>query len=156
MKIVMTGLLMVVGLSGVTAEADVVFPEDYRQWQHVKSMVIEPGHALETPFQGIHHVYGNPKALQGLKTGKYADGATLVFDLLAYQQQDHTLQEGERKLIGVMVRDNKKYPTTGGWGFEAFAGDSQTRRLVNDSGESCFSCHQARAAQSYVFSEYRH
>ena len=34
------------------------YPEGYRQWVHLKSMLIEPGHPLENPFQGIHHVYG--------------------------------------------------------------------------------------------------
>ena len=55
----------------------VPYPEGYRRWFHTKSMLIQPGHALENPFQGIHHIYANPKALKGLKTGNYADGSVL-------------------------------------------------------------------------------
>ncbi|MGV6826366.1 MAG: cytochrome P460 family protein [bacterium] len=137
------------------AQPPVPYPEGYRDWAHVKSMVIEPGHPLENPFQGIHHVYANRQALNGLKSGNYEDGAVLVFDLLQYHAADSTLQEGERKLVGVMMRDIKKYRETGGWGFEGFAANSQTQRLTDDGGASCYGCHAPAAEDQYVFSKYR-
>lgn len=133
----------------------VPYPEDYRNWSHVKSMVIEPGHALENPFQGIHHVYGNKKAMQGLNGGKYANGSVLVFDLLKYIQKDKAIQEGDRKLVGVMHKDTGKYSSTGGWGFEGFAGNSKNERLTKDGGASCFGCHAPKESTDYVFSELR-
>jgi hypothetical protein len=136
-------------------ENSVPYPNDYRNWTHVKTMLIEPGHALENPFQGIHHVYANEKALQGLKHGSYQDGAVLVFDLLNYVEADKTIQEGTRKLTGIMHKDEKKYTQTGGWGFEGFAGDSKTERLVKDGGMSCFGCHAPQKASDYVFSKFR-
>jgi len=133
----------------------VPYPDGYRMWTHVKSMVIRPGHPLANPFQGIHHVYANDKALEGLKHGDYPDGAVLVFDLLDYQEKDHALTEGKRKLVGVMVRDSARYVDTGGWGFEGFAGNSRDQRLTKDGGKSCFECHQSRERDSYVFSRWR-
>lgn len=133
----------------------VPYPEGYRSWFHTKSMLIQPGHALENPFQGIHHIYANPKALKGLKSGTYADGSILVFDLLKYNEKDLTVQEGDRKLTGVMHKDATKYAATGGWGFEGFAGNSTTERLVKDGGQSCFGCHTSEKAKDYVFSETR-
>jgi len=133
----------------------VPYPDGYRNWTHIKSMIIEPGHALENPFQGIHHVYANKKALQGLNEGKYSDGAVLVFDLLNYVKKDHTIQESERKLVGVMVKNAKKYSNTGGWGFEGFAANSKTERLTNDGGASCFACHAPLTKEDYVYSRYR-
>ena len=118
-------------------------------------MLIEPGHPLENPFQGIHHVYANLKASQGLKQGRYQDGAVLVFDLLNYVEADKTIQEDTRKLTGVMHKDAKKYAETGGWGFEAFAGNSKTERLVKDGGLSCYGCHAPQKASDYVFSKLR-
>ena len=47
----------------------VAYPEGYRQWTHVKSMVIQPGHALYDAFGGIHHLYANAKAEAGYKSG---------------------------------------------------------------------------------------
>lgn len=137
------------------AENKVPYPEGYRDWTHVKSMIIEPGHALENPFQGIHHVYGNKQAIQGLRSGKYSDGAVLVFDLLNYVQKDQTIQESERKLVGVMVKDINKYRNTGGWGFDGFAGNSKTKRLTKDGGASCFACHAPLTEDDYVYSHYR-
>jgi len=159
MKKIMS-LAMAIGLCGVVsnsiaAENAVPYPDGYRHWLHVKSMLIQPGHALENPFQGLHHVYANPKAEKGLQEGRYEDGSVLVFDLLKYVEKDSTIQEGERKLVGVMVKDAKKYAKTGGWGFEGFAGDSKTERLTTDGGASCFSCHASEQKTDYVFSKYR-
>lgn len=141
-----------------TANAEngtVPYPEGYRDWSHVKTMVIKPGHALENPFQGIHHVYGNALAMQGLTNGQYPDGAVLVFDLLSYSEKDHTIQEADRKLVGVMYKNAKRYKETGGWGFEGFAANSKTERLVSDGGVGCFACHAPKAEQDYVYSQYR-
>lgn len=118
-------------------------------------MLIEPGHQLENPFQGIHHVYANSNALEGLKTGTYSDGSVLVFDLLEYSETDLTIQEGDRKLLGIMHKNAVKYSSTGGWGFEGFAGESKTERLVNDGGASCFACHSSEKKTDYVFSQIR-
>lgn len=137
------------------SSAKVPYPEDYRTWQHLKTMLILPGHGLEDPFQGIHHVYGNKAAIQGQETGNYADGAVFVFDLLEYEEGGNAIVEGPRKLVGVMQRDEQAYSETGGWGFEGFAGDSKTERLVSDGGVSCFGCHTSVTSSEYVFTKYR-
>lgn len=131
------------------------YPEGYRQWTHIKSMLIEPGHPLESPFQGLHHVYGNSKAVKGLNGGNYSDGSVLVFDLLSYNQKDKTIQEGTRKLVGVMVKNEKAFKSTGGWGFEGFAGDSKSKRLVGDGGQGCYTCHTSQEKSDFVFSKMR-
>ncbi|NOT12319.1 MAG: cytochrome P460 family protein [Methylococcaceae bacterium] len=146
-------LLMLAGLSNSYAAGEIPYPDGYRNWFHVKSMVIKPGHPLENPFQGIHHVYANAKAASGLKNGTYAEGAILVFDLLNYADKDQSIQEGARKLVGIMHKDAKKYASTGGWGFDGFAGDSKTERLVKDGGTSCYGCHASEKKTDYVFSQ---
>ncbi len=146
---------LVAFFNNVAAAGDVPYPEGYRNWFHVKTMLIQPGHQLENPFQGIHHVYANAGALEGLKTGVYPDGSVLVFDLLEYAEQDKTIQEGARKLVGVMHKNAKQYSSTGGWGFEGFAGDSTTERLVSDGGASCFACHAPEQKNDYVYSTIR-
>jgi hypothetical protein len=153
--VALVGMLVAVATNSYAEESGVSFPQGYRSWLHVKSMLIQPGHALENPFQGIHHIYANGKAATGLKTGTYADGSVLVFDLLNYAEKDKTIQEGERKLVGVMHKDSAKYSATGGWGFEGFGGNSQTERLVKDGGKSCFGCHAPEKGKDYVFSALR-
>ncbi len=131
------------------------YPDGYRQWTHVKSMTIQPGHPLENPFLGIHHIYANRKALAGLKAGRYEDGASFVFDQLAYESRDKASIEGARVLLGVMVKDRARFPATGGWGYEGWAGDSRTERLVSDGGVSCHGCHSQMRDRDFVFTQWR-
>ena len=131
------------------------YPDGYRTWTHIKTMVLHEGHPLENPFLGIHHVYGNEQGVQGTKSGRFEDGAVLVFDLLRNVTQENASTEGERVLLGVMVKDSTRYPSTGGWGFEGFKGNSHTERLVNDGGQSCFACHTSQKDNDYVFSHWR-
>ena len=139
----------------------VPYPEGYRHWTHVKSMVIEEGHPLAGAFGGLHHIYANAKALQGyrnLEAGKggFPDGAVIVFDLLSAKRGDNALQEGPRKVVGVMVKDRRKWAATGGWGFEGFKGDSNSERAVcRDAAQACFECHAPQKAQDYTFSRWR-
>ena len=56
---------------------------------------------------------------------------------------------------GVMVKDRQRYKLTGGWGFEAFKGDSRTERTVTDATVQCFGCHQPQKANDFVFSGFR-
>ena len=133
----------------------VQYPQKYRHWQHIKSMLILPGHPLANPFVGIHHIYANELAVMGLNTGHYEDGAKFVFDLLDVQHGAHAFTEGERKLIGVMSKDRNKFVDTGGWGFEGFVGNSRTDRLVRDSGQSCYGCHTQRTENDFVFTTLR-
>jgi hypothetical protein len=56
----------------------------------------------------------------------------IVFDLLEAKAADNTVQEGPRKVLGVMHKDSRKYKDTGGWGYEGFKGDSMTERAVGE------------------------
>lgn len=141
--------------TGTQAGDSVAYPDGYRSWTHIKSMVLHKGHPLENPFMGIHHVYGNEKGVEGTRSGQFDDGAILVFDLLQYTTSDNASTEGERVLVGVMTRDSSKYASTGGWGFEGFKGSSQSQRLVNDGGQSCYACHASQKETDYVFSQWR-
>lgn len=150
--LVATGALLQVA----RAADSVPYPAGYRDWTHVKSMVIQDGHPLYDSFGGIHHLYANEKALQGYRTGRFPDGAVIVFDLLAAVGADNAITEGPRKVVGVMHKDSRRYASTGGWGFEGFAGDSTSERVVGDqAATACFACHEARKANDYVFSEIR-
>ena len=149
-------IVATLAFSGTSFGADLIdYPDGYRLWAHVKSMTIHEGHALENPFLGIHHVYANDRAIDGLKTDGFEDGAVLVFDQLRSEEAGKVSVEGERVLIGVMVKDSKRFPETGGWGYEGWSGDSRTQRLVSDGGVSCHGCHTQQKDRDYVFSQWR-
>jgi hypothetical protein len=137
----------------LAAGATVPMPTGYRTWHHVKSMVIQPGHALHAAFGGMHHVYANDAARAGLDTGRYADGSVFVFDLLATDDGGNAIQEGGRKVLGVMHKSAAAFPDTGGWGFAGF-GDGGVN-VVKDMRADCFSCHAPQQSRGYVFSTWR-
>jgi hypothetical protein len=160
----MLGLLLVPGVAATAAvvahaqaPSPVPYPGGYRGWTHVKSMAIDKGHPLYDAFGGIHHLYANGPAMRGYRSGRFPDGAVIVFDLLEMTRtNDNAIVEGNRKVVGVMRKDSRKYQATGGWGFEAFKGDSRSERLVGAKAvEACFGCHEGQRAQDFVFSRYR-
>jgi hypothetical protein len=53
-----------------------------------------------------------------------------------------------------MLKDAKKYSSTGGWGFQAFEGGDPKKPLVTDAAKQCFACHQPKKEQDYVYSTY--
>ncbi|MGB1556417.1 MAG: cytochrome P460 family protein [Oceanococcaceae bacterium] len=151
-------LLFVFGLTlPAIAQPPVDYPSAYRDWAHVKSMVIEAGHPLHAAFGGIHHLYANPLAMQGYRDGgAFPDGAVIVFDLLESQRADNALTEGQRKVLGVMRKNSVTYAKTGGWGFEGFAGGDPAQPVVGAAAaEACFACHTASRDADYVFSAWR-
>jgi hypothetical protein len=144
------------GLSISAQAADVAYPQGYRGWTHVKSMVINAGHPLHEAFGGIHHIYANAKAMQGYRSGRFADGSVIVFDLLEAHTADQAVQEGKRKVVGVMVKYARRHAATGGWGYEGFKGDSTTERAVGaEAATACHACHTAQKDKDFVFSAYR-
>ena len=134
----------------------VAFPEEYRSWTHVKSVVILQGHVHYEAFGGIHHVYANDEALVALKEGKpFENGAALVFDLLEERTENNSIVEGPRKVIGVMEKDRERFPDTEGWGFEDFKEGDSHQRSVTDMRKQCLSCHETQSSSDYVYSRYR-
>jgi hypothetical protein len=153
-------ILALLGVAAVTpalaAGPEVSYPAGYRDWHHVKSMVIEEGHSLYGAFGGIHHLYANDLALEGYRSDTFPDGAVIVFDLLEAVHDGNAVTEGPRKVLGVMHKDASKFAATGGWGFEGFGGGDPMNRVVGENAASaCFACHQPQEGQDYTFSRLR-
>lgn len=151
-KFLLTGTAFLL-LGAADNYTPVPYPDGWRNWHHVKSMVIQEGHPLFGAFGGIHHLYANARAMQGYRTGEWPDGAIIAFDLHEAVNTGNAITAGARKVLGVMHRDQETYAETGGWGFEGFKGDSRTERAVGDQAAgACFACHQNQAGPDYVFS----
>jgi len=126
-------------------------PQGYRTWFHHHSTVNMTGHQPDGNV-GLQHVYANASAVEGLKAGKFSDGATFVVDRFKYMEADnHSLTQGDRKVVAVMVRDTKRYAETGGWGFQAFKGGDPDQKAVKDGGKACFTCHLQLADNNFLF-----
>ena len=92
----------------------------------------------------------------GLRSGVYADGSIIAEELLEMLgSPSGGGKEGERRLVGVMVKDSQRYASTGGWGFGSYDGDSREDTLDSAAKTACFACHIPRKDKGYVFTEYR-
>jgi len=144
-------------LTSLVAEnnATIEFPVGYKEWKHVKSMIIKPKHPMADIFHGIHHIYANDKAYEGYKNGEFEDGSIIALDFLNYEDVNETIIESSRIYVAVMKKDEKKYKKTHGWGYEAYKGDTQNEKLVVDVNKMCVNCHVSQEKNDYVFSKIR-
>jgi hypothetical protein len=132
------------------------YPAGFRGWKHIKSGIILKDHGDFGLIGGFRHVYANPKAVRGYKSGKFPDGSFVVMDILEAKEGDKSLDEGSRKHVIVMQRDSKRFAATGGWGYEVFKGTSRTERAVPDiPRNACFACHAAQKDRDFIFSTLR-
>ena len=141
---------------GAQLDDTVPFPKEFRKWAHVKSVLVGPQSAAFATEGGIHHIYANEKALEGYDTGKFPDGSTIVYDLLETKEIAGNTIEGPTRRVDVMVKQSKRYGTTGGWEFMSFTGVNQTDgKLTAERKASCFACHASRKDHDFIFSEFR-
>lgn len=137
--------------------AKVDYPEDYRYWTHVKSMILLENHPISETFGGLHHIYANEAALDAMMKGApYPDGAVLVFDLMetVTDEGETTTSEGPRIRKDVMQKNSKLWADTGGWGYETFKGPDNNR-IITDPVASCHGCHASQEPTDFVFSTFR-
>jgi hypothetical protein len=144
------------------ADTGTPYPDGYRQWTFLHSSMVPPTFdsfkkkPCEKPCTaGIFHFYANGKAMEGLRTGSYPDGAIIAEEMLEWLSAGSGAKEGQRRIIGVMVKDSQRYSSTGGWGYGNFDDGSRTDNLDAKQREACHQCHVARKDKGYVFTEYR-
>jgi hypothetical protein len=129
----------------------VTIPQGYREWQ-----MIAPA-AEAAPLDELRVVLGNPTAIKAIKnaTLPFPDGTILV--KLAYKKKQSDDFEpatvpGAATTVQIMVKDSRKYASTGGWGFGRFVNGVPADLAQH---QTCFACHAARVKdRDYVFTRY--
>jgi hypothetical protein len=133
-------------------------PAGYRDWRLI-SVAHEEGN-----LNSLGAILGNDLAINAYREGKlpFPDGT-----IIAALHWRHVPSEENNKVFGrsqsfvagpptnvqFMVKDSKKYASTGGWGFGHFSerdGKPAERALLL----TCFPCHQAIKARDLVFTRY--
>ncbi|HEY6640528.1 cytochrome P460 family protein [Povalibacter sp.] len=154
-------ILLVVTLMSAGAEGKrpVSFPEGYRSWQHVKSILIGAEHPTFAERGGLHHYYANDLALVGYQTGEFPDGSVIVDEGLFTKEGEALakgiLLEADRRMVEVMVKDRSRYPDTAGWGFERFEREDKAGALTAAQQAQCYQCHVQAQDRDHVFSKVR-
>ncbi len=130
-------------------------PVGYRSWFHVNTSVVDKASPLFETLGGMHNIYVNSRGQPALKKGApYPDKTVFISDVHEFTVSDGTYVEGPRKALAIMVKDQKKYASTGGWGFQLWAGGDPKKAVVTDPAKQCFECHQPKKDQDYVYSTY--
>ncbi|CAB3753502.1 cytochrome C oxidase subunit III [Burkholderia puraquae] len=126
----------------------VTIPPGYRKWE-----MVAPAEEA-APLDELRVVLGNPVAIRALEkaTLPFPDGTILVKLAYKRKQSDEfapATVPGQATTVQVMVKDSRRYASTGGWGFGRFVNG-----VPADIGQhqTCFACHQARVKNhDYVF-----
>jgi len=95
-------------------------PGEFKHWYLVHSTLITKDDNKFGLIPGVHLIYVNATGLDRLKRGgstPYPDGTIFTDDVRDFSAVDAIyLQDAARKAITLMVKDSKKYASTGGWG----------------------------------------
>ena len=131
-------------------------PAGYRDWRLI-SVAHEEG-----TLHSFAAILGNDVAIKAYREGKlpYPDGtiiAALHYGHVPSEENDkvfgnpQSFVPGPPTNIQFMVKDSKKYASTGGWGFAHFNKDCKPgdEALL----KTCFPCH-AKASRDFVFTQY--
>ena len=144
--------------SGETAPSFLTrMPSAYRDWRLI-SVAREEG-ALDD----IRAILGNDKAIKSYRIGRarFPDGAIVARLAWSYDPSEENNKAFGRPQsfvaghpkngVQFMVKDSRKYASTGGWGFGHFEGGKPADRALL---QTCFPCHQAIATRDFVFTSY--
>ena len=122
---------------------------EYKDWR-----VLGVSHRLDKKF--VRAILGNHTAINAAQSGKttpWPDGTIIA--KLSWKEQIHpnwpqAVVPGEFVGAEAMIKDSKKFPETGGWGFGHWEGKTL---VMNDKEKSatCFACHTPMKDHDYVY-----
>ncbi|MGA8144656.1 MAG: cytochrome P460 family protein [Candidatus Acidiferrales bacterium] len=134
----------------------VTIPAGYRQWELV-SVAHEAG-----DLDDLRAILGNAVAVKAFRDGTLPLPDGTIIARLAWK---HVPSAENNKVFGrvqsfiagpatnvqFMVKDSKKYATTGGWGFAQFKDGKPADEAVH---KTCFPCHEPAKEHDFVFTRY--
>jgi hypothetical protein len=146
-------------------KADPIFgiaiPPGYRDWKLV-SVAHEAGN-----LNDLRAILGNDQAIEAYREGKlpFPDGAIIARIAWRYEpsEENNGVFGREQSFVAgppadwylqLMVKDSRKYASTGGWGFAQF--DVNGVPADEAKHKTCFPCHEPNKARDLVFTRYSH
>jgi hypothetical protein len=117
----------------------------------------------EGMLNDLRAILGNDAAIAAYREGKlpFPDGTIIArlawsYDPLeesskAFGHPQSFVAGPPKNGVQFMVKDSKKYASTGGWGFAQFDDGKPAGEAVQNA---CFSCHQLAKSRDFVFTRY--
>ena len=131
-------------------------PDGYRDWRLI-SVAHEEGN-----LNDLRAILGNDVAIKAYREGKlpFPDGtiiARLAWSYVPSEENNKVFGRSQSFVAGpptnvqFMIKDSRKYASTGGWGFAQFNDGKPAADVVP---HACFSCHEPAKARDFVFTSY--
>jgi hypothetical protein len=134
-------------------------PPGFRDWRLV-SVAHEAGN-----LNDLRAVLGNDAAIKAYRDGQlpFPDGAIIARIAWSYvpsEENDKVFGRAQSFVPGAptasylqfMVKDSKKYASSGGWGYAQF--DKDGKPAGEALLKTCFPCHEPNKGRDYVFTRY--
>jgi hypothetical protein len=135
----------------------VKIPAGYRDWRLI-SVAHEEG-----TLNDLRAILGNDVAIKASRDGKlpFPDGtiiARLAWSCDPLEESAKAFGRAQSFVAGppkngvqFMVKDSRKYVSTGGWGFAHFDDGKPAGEAVHNA---CFSCHEIVKDRDFIFNRY--
>ena len=154
----MTAFFMILTVIALAIHSDIPpapngieIPGDYKNWR-----IIAPSY--RTDNNTLRVILGNSTAILAARdksTNPWPEGtilAKLVWKESAHKKWPAAKIPGEFVHAEFMIKDSRKYASTGGWGFARWKGlDRKPYGKDADFAKECFGCHMPVKDNDYVF-----
>jgi hypothetical protein len=128
----------------------VTIPDGYRQWEMIAV-------AHEQGLDELRGILGNAVSIKAYRDGAlpFPDGAIiakLAWKHVPSAEFDGAFVPGAPTTVQIMVKDSKRYASTGGWGFGRFIDGKPADEAQH---QTCFACHSANVkGHDFVFTRW--
>ncbi|HSR50214.1 MAG TPA: cytochrome P460 family protein [Acidobacteriota bacterium] len=134
----------------------------FRNWRYIGTPVTPNDlNSGKAPFPEFHNVYIHPDDYDYYaRTGKFRDGTALIKELVSVSSKQAPSGNGYfmGDFIGleVAVKDSRRFPDEPGyWAYFSYGHSYPLKeKAAAQPTDTCNACHQANAADDWVFSQY--
>ncbi len=141
-----------------TADGQMKFPANYREWIYLTSglgMNYSPGTPPDHPM--FDNVFVNPSAYKAfLQTGTWPDKTMIVLEVRGSETKASIDQRGHSQspeLINVEAHVKDEATLPGKWGFFEFGTSAATAKVIARPA-TCYTCHEAHGAVDTTFVQF--
>lgn len=135
----------------------ITIPPGYRDWK-LFSVAHEEG-----KLQDLRAILGNDVAIEASRAGHrpFPDGTVMVRIAWSYEplaesrqafgQLQSFIAGGPKNGVQFMIKDSRRFASTGGWGFAQF---NDGKPATGEGAFTCFACHSIAKSRDFVFTHY--
>jgi hypothetical protein len=145
-----------------TSDGKLKQPVGYRKWVYIGTPLtpndLNDG---EASFPEFHEVYMDPESFAYYeKTGQFRDGTVLVKELSSVGSKEAASGkgyfQGEFTGLETAIKDSKRFKDEpGNWAYFSFGHKYPLKtEVAKNAVASCNQCHQGKAKEDWVFSQY--